>query len=193
MTSASRRFLLIPWSLQLAAVVVSGFLAPIPGRLVSGWLRFDLSVPGVEGYGLMLFNMMGLWPLAFIALLAGRGGEWRPRPAPFLAGAFVGGAFILGYWFLLRNRVVGAASSPSRKGRIVRSAAFIAIAAAAVALVAWSLPRGDAAAFVALARSGPFVPLVILDFLWMILIFTAEARRIGRESRLAGTNVNVKK
>lgn len=125
------------------------------------------------------FNLMGIWPLAMVALWRR---EWsRPGrlPAwPFLVGAFVLGCFaLLPYAALRRAPELGPPGVPAWVWGI--------LGAGFVAMSAWGLVAGDLAGWVTTARTDGFVWPMAWDFLAFVFLFGAEARgRLGVSPRV---------
>lgn len=191
------------WRLALAigwiALLITGLVLPfvLPGAddgsiaLIGGYIRMAMpgessSAPaglpaesGAEGIGALLFNLMGLWPLAYLLLQAGDKRRWKPGPWPFCIASFVGGAFILLPWLLVRER--GGERKPlPRALRVVLALAGLA----GIAALVFSLkPAFDYAVFAEALRSSLLIKIMLVDFALFWLLSAFDSRRFPLAAR----------
>ena len=129
-----------------------------------------------------LFNLMGLWPLAFAGRLAG---ELRARPIPawpFVLGSMVLGAFLLLPYFVLRP-APPAPRDPGRWLRWLQHPAYLPVLGLlGLGLAVWGLLAGDLAGFAQAFRYEQLVQVMSLDFVVLALTFGLTARRNRRGS-----------
>jgi hypothetical protein len=166
-----------PWGfglLWLAFVVYSfGFAPPDSpetattiARLVTGdWASLNPLV-------VALFNLMGIWPMVYGAVLLADGRGQRVRAWPFLAGSFAVGAFALLPYGALRDRnptFVGELS-PTLKFWDGRNLA-IALNLGAIALLAYGFAWGNWGDFWQQWRTSRFIHVMSLDFVALSLLF----------------------
>jgi len=153
-----------------------------------GMVTQDSSVnPGA----LALFNMMGIWPAVYAALLMpaasgrvgedGEGDEDRgrgPKAWPFVAGSFAAGAFALlpymAMWREPEGPVVARRGGPQGVEKVLESRALGAVlAAAAVALIVkgFVLPTADEVGMsYRLFNSSKFIHVMSVDFATLALL-----------------------
>jgi hypothetical protein len=190
-----RLALAIAWTALLAAGLILPFV--LPGAddgsmgLIRGYIRMAMpggsgSAPagppaesGAEGIGALLFNLMGLWPLAYLLLRASDERRWKPGPWPFCIASFAGGAFILLPWLLVREQA-GERKPLPRALRVVFALAGLAgIAALAISLK----PAFDYAIFAKTLRSSLLVKVMLVDFALFWLLSALESRRYPPAAR----------
>ncbi|HAE21162.1 MAG TPA: hypothetical protein DCG47_02405 [Spirochaetaceae bacterium] len=187
------------WRLALAiactALLLAGLILPfaLPGAddgsmdLIRGYLRMAIPggagaqpiAPGVEGIGALLFNLMGLWPLAYLLLQAGDKRRWRPGPWPFCFASFAGGAFILLPWLLIREPSGERKPLPAPL-RIL--SALVGLAAVAALMFSLS-PAFDYAVFAQALRSSLLIKIMLVDFCLFWLLGALESRRFPPTAR----------
>jgi hypothetical protein len=190
-----RLALAIGWTALLAAGLVLPFA--LPGAddgsmaLISGYIRMAMpggssSSPagppaesGAEGIGALLFNLMGLWPLAYLLLRAGDERRWKPGPWLFCIASFAGGAFILLPWLLVRERRGERKPLPRALRAVLALAGLAGIAALAIGLK----PAFDYAVFAETLRSSLLVKIMLVDFALFWLLSALEGRRFPPAAR----------
>jgi len=174
MTTAIARQLAL-WALWLGFGVYAFVFAPpdqpdqtfdLIKRLSTG--QFD----GINPLIIALFNIMGVWPLIYSALLYCDGRGQRVRAWPFAAGAFGVGAFALLPYLALRQ------PNPEFKGTKNLWLRFwdsrwlgVVLAIAAVGLLVYGFTQGDWADFSQQWRSQRFIHVMSLDFCALCLLF----------------------
>ncbi|MFM2429611.1 MAG: hypothetical protein RLZZ511_824 [Cyanobacteriota bacterium] len=150
------------------------FLAP-PSQPDTLELITRLSTQDLAGINpliVYLFNIMGVIPLLYSAVLYADGRGQKIPAWPFAVGSFFLGAFALLPYFVLREpnpQFVGV------KNRLIRfwdaRIIGILIAIAAVTLLVLGLSQGNWADFVAQWRSDRFIHVMSLDFCVLSLVF----------------------
>jgi hypothetical protein len=123
-----------------------------------------------------LFNLMGVFPLAFLALLAFDAPSQKVPKWPFVLGSFALGAFVLLPYLVLRqwNLPRREATSWWLRGLGSRWLAF-ALCGAALALVGLFVTQ-DVGGFVALFRTQQFPFVMSFDFVACCLAGSLLAR-----------------
>lgn len=123
--------------------------------------RFD----GVNLSLFALFNIMGVWPMVFVVVLAFDTTEQKVWRWPFVCGSFALGAFALLPYFVLRKW-----GAPKRQAngwwlRVLGSRwVALALCGAAGALVTLFFASGQLAGFTALFRGDQFTYIMSFDF-----------------------------
>lgn len=164
--------------LWAAIIGYAVFFAP-PARPDQGawvWRLLTGDWAGEEPSVVVVFNLLGMWPLAMAALLAP---DLRRRPVPlwpFAAGSMALGAFAL---------VPGLALGGERGGtagwqRVLRSRGFRgAVAAVTLVLVGWAAAAGDPSAYAEAFATDQFVHVMTLDFALFYVTSIVVARERG--------------
>lgn len=88
----TRKFLLIPWAVAIA-IVLLGPNVPFSSRFLLDFLTYNTDA--YEGYSLSLFSILGVYPLALFPLLWSEVNQLRPNPLLPAATGFVVGGFII--------------------------------------------------------------------------------------------------
>ena len=114
-----------------------------------------------------LFNVMGVWPLIYAALILPTAKQYSLPAWPFVAGSFFLGAFALLPYLILRQPTETSdfsehAISPSRWSSLWLRGG---LALAATALVGWGLIQGDWGDFVQQWQQSQFIAVMSCDFL----------------------------
>ncbi|WP_008318880.1 hypothetical protein [Leptolyngbya sp. PCC 6406] len=135
---------------------------------------------GINPAIVVLFNLMGIWPLVYAGLALVDGHGQRVPAWPFVVGSFGLGAFLLLPYLVLRspNPTFSAAGlrsgdqGPSRLLKLLESrwlGVFLTLGAAG--LMAYGLYAGDWADFVGQWRTSRFIHVMSLDFcaLWLLV------------------------
>jgi len=147
-------------------------------------LRADMA--RVDALTIAIFNLLGVLPGAFLALVLFDGG--RPRPLPFALGAFVLGGFVLLPYLILRDTRAPLRSSPPLAVRAIGSrAAGWLLALAAAGLLGFGLLAGHPLHYLEQARGSLFIATMSADLLALTaaLHLAAAADRRRRDLRLA--------
>lgn len=145
----------------------------------------------LEGVNLPLFavfNLMGVYPLGFLAVLAFDAPSQRPPKWPFVLGSFALGAFALLPYLVLRAWNVERREAGRPWLRALGSRPFaLALVAAAGGLVVVFV-TGDVRGFVGLWRTQQFPFVMSFDFLacWFAgALLAREEARLRRQPALA--------
>lgn len=166
---------------MLAVLIVDlVFLSPPPAPDQMAWIQevFAGQWEGKNPATVALFNIMGLWPLAFAARLAD---ELRARPLPawpFVLGSMVVGAFALLPYLVLRPSPP-APVPPGPWLRWLQHPVFTTgIFLVGIALASWGLIAGDLAGFWAQYGSEQLVQVMSLDCLFLtVTMLTLQLRK----------------
>lgn len=179
------------WATWLALLAAWVLAAPPQPDDVGAWVVRILTGDwaGEEPLLVAEFQLMGIWPLAFTALLA-RDLRDRPLPAwPFLLASVAIGAFGLLPWLGLRRW-----DAPRRReaGRVEAAAASpilgLIVAALSIGWIGWGLVHGDPEAFLARRATDGFVWVMTWDFcaLWAWSVVLAVREATGHGAPLRG-------
>lgn len=172
--SARRRLLYL--ALWLALVLDLVWLSPPPSPDQGTWvletLRGDWA--GKNPTTVALFNLMGLWPLAFGVRLRREVAAW-----PFVLASMAIGAFALLPYLLWRP----APPPPPRLltmgpwlRRLGHPLVWLALSLAALSLVVWGLLAGDLSAHAYATASEQLVQVMSLDCVALAIAFGALGR-----------------
>lgn len=165
----------IGFGLLWLGFVVYAFLVAPPDSPDTLDLIKRLSVGDIGGINpliVALFNLMGVWPLAYSCLLFADGRGQKIRAFPFVIGSFALGAFALMPYLALRQPNPTFAG---KKDKVI--SAFdsrllgVLLTVAAVALVAFGLSQGNWADFVQQWKTSRFIHVMSLDFCLLCLLF----------------------
>ncbi|MEO0602662.1 MAG: hypothetical protein AAF211_14565 [Myxococcota bacterium] len=131
---------------------------------------------GEEPWVVVIFNLLGVWPLTMAALLAP---SLRRRPVPLWP--FVAGSMFLGAFALVPGLALGGESPPMAPWqRALRSPWFRGgLAAVALALLAWAVGAGDPSAYAQAFATDQFVHVMSLDFGLLYVTSVLVARSQG--------------
>ena len=177
-----RRYQFILWILVTILLFLYGATGgPSQWRLVKELMSLSLGLEvegGVaEGAGLLLFFLMGVWPLLMLLLIWPARRAWRPSPLPFLLLSFIAGAYALLPWFILRRNGEGSGGVGKSIGIRVGAVLVLLLSLAAAAV---SAGRIDLDLFLRSWLRFPFYQVMSLDFLIFWLLFALEAYRLSR-------------
>lgn len=167
-------------SLWVALLVVAvGFAPAGDGRDGERVLAF-FALQG-EPLAVATFNALGLWPLAFGAVLL------RDPPQRASSWVFVGLSFFVGNFALLPGLCLRRWGSPARRSpglvrRLLTGPAMGALVGlGAVGLLAYALAAGSPEGFIELAGRSPLVFVMSFDFASLVLTWPVllhdDARR----------------
>lgn len=131
---------------------------------------------GEEPSVVALFQMMGVWPLALVGLLAPR---LRRTPVPLWPFAF--GSMALGAFVLLPGLALGGTPRPPARwqgwvgGRLLAGLSLVV----ALVLVGWAAVAGSPERFAGIWRTEQFVHVMSFDFvaLWLASVLIAHEQR----------------
>ena len=141
----------------------------------------------VDPIAIALFNLLGVLPVAFLALLVFDAG--KPSPWPFALGSFVLGGLVLLPYLAVRDARV--ALNPAT-GSVLRSLGSRGTGALllliAMALMGFALVAGDLRAFAAQLQTSTFMAVMSVDALVLTLALhrCAAIDRQRRGSSLHG-------
>lgn len=130
------------------------------------------------------FNIMGIWPMIYGAVLYADGHGQKLPAWPFAALSFGVGAFALLPYLALRQPNPTFAGEKSRLLQFWDSRLLgVGLSLGAIACLAYGISQGDWSAFFAQWRSDRFVHVMTLDFCLLSLLFPAllgdDLRRRG--------------
>ncbi len=162
------------WILWLGLVGYAFFLAP-PNQPDTFDLIQRLSTgqwQGINPLVIALFNLMGIWPMIYSALLYFDGRGQKVRAWPFAAASFGVGAFALLPYLALRQPNPSFAGSKNALLKFWDSRwTGGALAVGAVVLLVYGLSQGDWVDFAQQWRSDRFIHVMSLDFCLLCLLF----------------------
>ncbi|MEM6836425.1 MAG: DUF2834 domain-containing protein [Cyanobacteria bacterium P01_C01_bin.120] len=119
-----------------------------------------------------LFNLMGIWPMAYACLALIDGHGQKPPAWPFVAGSFGLGAFLLLPYLVLRQPDPSFTPPKSKLLSIVDSRWLgLSLLAGSLALIVYGLYAGDWSDFVSQWQTNRFIHVMSLDFclLWLLV------------------------
>jgi len=152
--------------LWLALLAYMLLFAPPPPADLLGQLR-DLAlarVSSVDPIAIAVFNLLGVLPVAFLAILLFDTG--KPNPWPFALGSFVLGGFVLLPYLAIRQPRAPLQREPSTFVRAVGSRITGAILLlTALGLMGFALLVGDMNAFAAQLQDSAFIAVMSADLL----------------------------
>lgn len=160
--------------LWLGFVVYAFFLSP-PNQPDTFELIKDLSTGNWDGINplvISLFNLMGVWPLAYACVLLADGRGQKIRAYPFVLGSMFVGAFAILPYLIFRN---ANPNFPGPKDWIIKifdsriTGIFLLITA--FALLFFGFSQGDWTDFVNQWRSDRFIHTMSLDFCFLAFLF----------------------
>jgi hypothetical protein len=179
------RFVALAWWLVLVAILLS----PVPPSRPDEWAwildlctgRWDNEDPSV----LVVFNLMGVWPLVLMTQL--RGSLWaKPLPGlPFALGSFALGAYALLPFFILRPAANTDRPLPKIGGLLDHWALPALCLTASMGLLGWFAFAGDPWVYAERAQSEKFLFAMAVDFctLWTLSTVLAEQAHRDDPSR----------
>ncbi len=160
------------------AVLVAPAGDGLDGDRVFRWFLLD-----DDPFPVAVFNLLGVWPLVYGAVLL-RDPPQRVPAWPFVAASFVVGGFALLPYLALRRWGAPARADLGviRRGWTGRPFAAVLLAAAA-GLVGWALVAGDPAALAAHIATSPLASTMTADLTVVTVAFwpllADDARRHG--------------
>ncbi|BAY27049.1 hypothetical protein NIES2100_68700 [Calothrix sp. NIES-2100] len=178
--------------LWLGFIAYAFFLTP-PDRPDTFELIKNLSIgqwQGINPLIIALFNLMGVWPVIYSAMvfIDGRG---QKIPAwPFASASFAVGAFALLPYLALRNPNQQFVGKKNALIKLLDSRVTgIVLTVTAAILVAYGVRAGDWGDFVLQWQTSRFIHVMSLDFCLLSLLFPAllpddMARRGGKNSQI---------
>jgi len=180
---------LIHTTLWLALLGYALLLAPpaAPDALDRALAMLLFDTAQADPIALAVFNLLGVLPAAFMAVILFDGG--RPSPWPFAVGAFVLGGFVLLPYLALRDTAAPLDDAPSPFVRVIGSrVAGILFLMLAALLVGHAIIAGSPTAFGDQFQSSKLIGVMTVDLVVMTvaLHLVAGADRRRRGFRLAG-------
>ncbi|MEA5447877.1 DUF2834 domain-containing protein [Leptolyngbya sp. CCNP1308] len=170
---------LIFWGLWFGFILYAFILAP-PDRPDTADLILRLSTGQWDGINptiVALFNAMGIWPMVYAAVALVDGHGQKQRAWPFVLVSFAVGAFALLPYLALRQPNPDFSGPKSALLRLLESRWLgAALAAGAIALVAFALIKGDWPDFWQQWQTSRFIHVMSLDFCALWLLFPVLLR-----------------
>lgn len=164
------------WLLWVSVVAYAFLLAP-PNQPDTVELIKNLSTGKWEGINpliIALFNIMGIWPLIYSALVFIDGRQQKISAWPFAAGSFGVGAFALLPYLALRQPNQEFTGSKDIFIRVLDSRWFgIALTLGTLVLLGFGLLKGDWGDFIQQWQTSRFIHVMSLDFCLLCLLFPA--------------------
>lgn len=149
-------------------------LAP-PGQPDTLELIKNLSIgnwTNINPWVISLFNLMGIWPISYAAILYFDGRGQKIPAWPFAVGSFALGAFVLMPYLILRDPNPTFAGEPTRLLKVLDSrwlggSLFLG----AIVLLGYGVLQGNWADFVYQWQTRRFIQVMSLDFCLLSLLF----------------------
>ncbi|WOB45614.1 DUF2834 domain-containing protein [Thermoleptolyngbya oregonensis NK1-22] len=167
------------WFIWFGFIAYAAFLAP-PDRPETLSLIQNLSTGqwnGINPLIVALFNLMGIWPLIYSAVLYADGRGQRVRAFPFAAGSFAVGAFALLPYLALRKPNPTFIGETSWLIRILDSVwTGRVLLLGAIALLVYGFTQGNWADFVQQWQTSKFIHVMSLDFVALSALFPVLLR-----------------
>ena len=127
---------------------------------------------GINPAIVALFNLMGIWPLAYACLALIDGHGQKPPAWPFVMGALGLGAFLLLPYLVLRQPNPTFISPKSKLLTLVDSRWLgLSLLVGSAVLLGYGIYAGDWADFIAQWQTNRFIHVMSLDFclLWLLV------------------------
>lgn len=127
---------------------------------------------GINPAIVALFNLMGIWPLAYACLALIDGHNQKAPAWPFVLGSFGLGAFLLLPYLVLRQPQPTFTPPKTKLLNLVDSRWFgMSLLAGSLVLLGYGLYAGDWTDFIARWQSDRFIHVMSLDFclLWLLI------------------------
>ncbi len=164
------------WILWVGLIGYAFLLAP-PDQPDTVTLIQSLSTgawDGIDPLVIALFNLMGIFPMMYGALLYADGRMQRVPAWPFAVGSFALGAFALLPYLALRQRSPRFEGSKTLWIKLFDSRWLGgAIALGVTILLSYGLTQGNWATFLQLWQTHRFIHVMSLDFCLLCLLFPA--------------------
>ncbi|MBK1620320.1 hypothetical protein CKO42_18110 [Lamprobacter modestohalophilus] len=174
------------WLLLLTYALL--FAPPVPADLL-GQLR-DLAlarVQAVDPIAIAVFNLLGVLPVAFLAILLFDTG--KPSPWPFALGSFVLGGFVLLPYLVIRDLRAPLQRAPGAFVRALGSPITgVVLLLTALGLIGFAVLAGDLSVFAAQLQDSAFIAVMSADLLVLTIALhrCAVMDRQRRGLRLSG-------
>jgi len=144
------------------ALLLSPPVAPETADQVLAMLRLDTAT--ADPLAIAVFNLLGVLPAAFMALVLFDTG--RPNPWPFALGAYVLGGLVLLPYLALRDTQAPLAARAGTFARIIGSrTAGAVLLLMAVGLLGFGLVAGSPTAYLAQIHGSKFIAVMTADLL----------------------------
>ncbi len=176
------------WLLWLGFVGYAAILAP-PDRPDTLQLIIDLSTgkwAGINPLVIALFNLMGILPMVYAALILIDGKTQRIRAGLFVAASFAIGAFAILPYLALREPNSRSIDAEDRSGMIkfVDSRWLgVLLSIGTIVLLVYGISRGNWDDFIQQWQTSKFIHVMSLDFCLSILLLPILIRDdIGRRN-----------
>jgi len=147
-------------------LLYSFFLAPGTSIREDRYFSELISMQSDESSLMMMFSLLGIWPIVFGALLLRQ--DTNVIPAwPFVLGSFALGAFaLLPYFFLKKEQTINRNRTLSWLQRFLKSRLFyIVITILTVAIVFEGVWNGNFRLYLEAFMSSHFVHVMTIDFI----------------------------
>jgi len=176
----------IPVVLWLALLGYALLLAPpaAPDTFDQALAMLLLDSGRADPIAIAIFNLLGVLPAAFMALILFDTG--RPNPWPFALGAFVLGGFVLLPYLALRDIGTPLERAPRPFQRMIGSrtagATFLALA---VVLIGFAAVSGSPGAFAAQLQDSKLTAVMTADLIAMTIALHLAAATDRRRRAIA--------
>jgi hypothetical protein len=165
------------WLIWLVFTGYAFLLAP-PDSPETLQLIINLSTgqwTGINPLIIALFNLMGIWPLVYAAVMLFDGSTQKFKPGFFNAASFGVGAFAILPYLALRQPSKTVAAKPLLKILDARLLA-IALGIGAIILLAYGVTQGNWTDFVHSWQTQRFIHVMSLDFVMLSALFPVLAK-----------------
>ncbi len=168
---------MIFWLIWLLFTGYAFLLAP-PDSPETLQLIINLSTgqwTGINPLIIALFNLMGIWPMIYAAVMLFDGSTQKFQPGFFNAASFAVGAFIILPYLGLRQPSKNVTETPLRKLLDARWLA-VAIGIGSIGLLTYGFTQGNWPDFVHSWQTQRFIHVMSLDFLMLSALFPVLAK-----------------
>jgi hypothetical protein len=127
---------------------------------------------GINPLVVSLFNLMGIYPLIYSAVLLIDGRGQKIPAWPFVLGSFAVGAFAILPYLALRQANPVFSGEKNGLIKLLDSRWFgLSLLLGALALLVYGFSQGNGADFIAQWQSSRFIHVMSLDFYFLSLVF----------------------
>lgn len=162
------------WILWIGTIAYAFLLAP-PDQPDTFDLIKDLSTGNIEGINpliVALFNILGIWPGLYAALLFADGRMQKIKAWPFVLGSLMVGAFSLLPYLGLRKPNPSFTGDKNFVLRVFDSRWYgLGLCLGTIALLVYGLREGNWADFAQQWQTSRFIHVMSLDFCLLCLLF----------------------